>query len=112
MIRLLTRGSRLFFVFGLGLFLAVQSGCDRASNRPYNSPPTAPITPPTKANVQVDQNGTHVDVAKPAEKPAVDVNVRPQGGVDVNVDREQVREKIEERRADKAANQPNSEPNK
>jgi hypothetical protein len=51
------------------------------------------------ANVTSGNGQTHVDVKKPGDpKPAVDVNVAPGGGVDVNVDRDKIRQNIEERR--------------
>ena len=95
-------GVRRYYRMGLGIFgisamLAV-AGCDQsASNRPRVDP-AAP-----RSEVRIDQNGARVDVDRAdGKKPAIDVKVKPEGGVDVNVDRDKLRERIDERREERA----------
>ena len=91
----LLTGSLGFIV--LVVLLAV-AGCDQAgNNRPRGDDPATP-----RSNIRIDQNGTRVDVEPRSEKkPAVDVRVKPEGGVEVDVDRDKIREKIDERREER-----------
>src|ERR1700722_1000549 len=81
------------------------AGCDQnTTNAPSSSRDALPNPPATnneapRTNVNIENGATHVDVKKPGDsKPAVDVNVVPGGGVDVNVDRDKLRQNAEERR--------------
>jgi hypothetical protein len=51
-----------------------------------------------KANVRSDNGRTDVQVGDKTGRPAVDVDVAPGGGVNVDVDRDRIRERVQERR--------------
>ena len=52
----------------------------------------------TQADVKAREGNVDVEVGAPNEKPAVDVEVRPGTGVNIEVDRDKLRERVRERR--------------
>jgi hypothetical protein len=78
-----------FLLFG-------SSGCDRATTNPQ-----AGSTEPGRTVIRVDRDGASVNdhtTESIENKRPVNVEVKPGGGVDVNVDRGAIRDKVEERR--------------
>lgn len=99
------------FTLGCSLGLA---GCDvsvphDAATPTTGSTPVAPASPPSvsagaeapHADVRANDGNVDVEVGPPGEKPGLDVDVRPGGNVDVNVDGEKIRERINERREER-----------
>jgi hypothetical protein len=92
--------------FSSALLLAA-AGCDRGPagpTRPVGGP--ASTRPPVDRNVEVNTGPGGVDVEVNRDRPGtgkkIDVDVKPGGGVDVNVDRDAIRQSIDERRAERA----------
>lgn len=71
------------------------AGCDDAGN---NGGTTAPAP---SAEVRTRDGNVDVNVGPPGEKPGVDVDVRPGGNVDVDIDGEKIRQRVQERREER-----------
>ena len=101
-----SRITKLWFLGSAGLVLTIAfAGCDQnMTGAPSSSRDALPNPPATnveapRTKVNIETGSTHVDVKKPGDsRPAVDVNVVPGAGVDVNVDRDKIRQNAEERR--------------
>lgn len=80
-------------------------GCD--TSPPSNTTAPPPVAPrpgapdPARADVKARNGNVDVEVGQPGEKPAVDVDVKPGGDVDVDIDRDKIRERIDERREER-----------
>ena len=80
-----------FLLFG-------SSGCDRATTNPQAGP-----TEPGRTVIRVDRDGASVNdhTIEPVEnKRPVKVEVKPGGGVDVNINRDANKDRIDERRGE------------
>ncbi len=79
------------------------------------NPPPSPPPPvsrpagdpsPIRTDTTIRDGDVDVEVGRPHEKPAVDVEVKPGGKVDVDVDGEKIRDRIEERREERRQTNP------
>ena len=82
-------------------FFGCNSSTPNSSTTPLPAGQQSSEPSPIRADARARSGNVEVEVGRPGEKPAVGVDVRPGGNVDVNVDRDKIRERIDERRAER-----------